>query len=264
MRNVVIIAMLIISFLNADNTNKLGMYEAIGTQAPLDLHFTDEDGKDVTLRQLADGRPLLLTLNYYVCSGICSPQLNELALTLEQMKLKEGLDYKVITVSINDAEGPAIATQKKKNHLDSINREFDRSAWSFLVGDAENIETLAKAVGFYYEKTVSDSGVVDFIHPSALISISPTGKICRYLNGIKQNPFDVKLAVYEAAQEKTGPSIAKIVNYCFSFDPASKKYVVDFERIIGIVMSLMLFGFLAYLIITGRKNSNYKKGEENE
>ena len=264
MRNVVIIAVLIISFLNADNANKLGMYEAIGKQAPLDLHFTDEDGKDVTLRQLADGRPLLLTLNYYVCSGICSPQLNELALTLEQMKLQEGIDYKVITVSINSVETPAVAAQKKKNHLDSINRKFDRNAWSFLVGTDENIEKLAKAVGFYYEKIVSDKGVRDFIHPAALIAISPSGKISRYLNGIKQNPFDVKLAVYEAAQEKTGPTIAKIVNYCFSFDPKNKKYVVNSERIIGIIMSLLLFGFLAYLIITGRKEPKSKKGEENE
>jgi len=263
-RNVLIMAMLLVSLLSADNTNKIGMYEAIGKQAPLDLHFTDENGKDVTLKELADGRPLLLTLNYYVCSGICSPQLNELALTLEHMELQEGVDYKVVTVSINSVETPTIAAQKKKNHLDSINRKFDRNAWSFLVGKDENIEKLAKAVGFYYERTVSDTGILDFIHPSALIAISPSGKISRYLNGIKQNPFDVKLAVYEAAQEKTGPTIAKIVNYCFSFDPKNKKYVVNGERIIGIVMSLLLFGFLAYLIITGRKEPQSNKGEENE
>ena len=264
MRNIAIMVMLLFSLLNADNTNKLGMYEAIGKQAPLDLQFIDENGKEVTLRQLADGKPLLLTLNYYVCSGICSPQLNELAATLEDMQLQEGIDYKVATVSINEVETPAIAKQKKDNHMQSIKRKFDESSWSFLVGNAENIETLAKAVGFYYERTVSPTGVVDFIHPSALISISPSGKISRYLNGIKQNPFDVKLAVYEAAQEKTGPSIAKVVNYCFSYDPKAKKYVADFEAIIGIIMSIMLFSFLAYLIITGRKEPKSKKGEENE
>lgn len=57
---------------------EVGIDEKLGQFVPLDSVLRDEDGHNVALRSLVD-RPTLLTLNYFRCAGICSPQLNALA-----------------------------------------------------------------------------------------------------------------------------------------------------------------------------------------
>jgi len=38
-----------------------------GSQVPLDLTFTDQDGRQVRLKDYFTGGPVILTLNYYSC-----------------------------------------------------------------------------------------------------------------------------------------------------------------------------------------------------
>src|ERR1035438_298545 len=57
---------------------EVGINEKLGATIPLDLALKGEDGKTVTLRQLID-KPTILTLNYFRCAGICTPQLGGVA-----------------------------------------------------------------------------------------------------------------------------------------------------------------------------------------
>ena len=53
--------------------------ERLGETVDLDAPFTDHTGARITLRDaLADGKPLLLSLNYYRCATLCGFQLNAL------------------------------------------------------------------------------------------------------------------------------------------------------------------------------------------
>lgn len=253
------ILILFCSALGANET--LGEEEHLGGYVPLDIPFLDETGKQVTLGQLMDGKPAILTLNYYVCPALCTLQLQDLAKNLEKVKLTENKDYKVITLSFDPVETPKDAAHKKSELTAAMTQHFDTSAWAFFTGTEANINQITQSVGFHYEKQVGHHGMVEYIHPAVLIALSPEGKITRYLNGIKQLPFDIQMAMMEASQGTVRPTIAKTLLFCFAFDAKSKTYVWATEKIVASVLSLILGGFFLYLVLTGRKKN---ASEEND
>ncbi len=262
MRKFLLSLLLVAGFVQAD---QLGVNEKLGQMVPLDLTFIDEESKKVTLKELMDGKPTILTLNYFRCAGICTPQLEDLAKMLSRLDLAENTDYKVVTVSFAEDETSDLAKAKKKNHIASIRRGFVQDAWHFVIGENNSSGILAEKVGFSFQKTVSPKGKVDYIHAAALIIISPEGKITRYLNGIEQLPFDVKMALVESSEGKVGPTIAKTLLFCFEYDPNGKKYVFLWEKVVGLIMLAIVFGFFIYLVKTGRKEEDHQnKGELNE
>lgn len=243
----------------------IGVNEKLGAMVPLDMTFIDEKGEKVTLKKMMDGKPAMLSLNYYRCSGICNAQLSDMAKMLGELDLTENKDYKVITVSFGEGETPVLAKAKRATMLKSIPRDFVHDAWHFYVSDGNSSAELAEKVGFTYKKEVSKAGVVDYIHPGTLILLSPEGKVTRYLNGINQLPFDVKMAVMEAGEGKIGPTIAKKLLLCFAYDPKGRTYVFQWEKISGIVITLIMIFFFIYLVKTsGRKeiDNQQNKGDE--
>jgi protein SCO1/2 len=242
---------------------QLGINENLGTMVPLDLTFINEKGERVTLKKLMDGKPTMISLNYFRCAGICTPQLNDMAKMLGRLDLAENTDYKVLTIGFAEDEGYELAAAKRNTMLKTIQREYVQDAWHFVVGENNSSGILANKVGFVFEKTVSPAGVVDYVHPAALIMLSPEGKVTRYLNGIEQLPFDVKMALMEAGQGKVGPTIAKNLLYCFAYDPKAKTYIFKWEKIAGAVMTLIMLAFFVYLVRTSRReeDTQHNKGD---
>ena len=239
----------------------LGVEEHPGGHVPLDVPFLDEAGHPVTFRQIMDGRPAILTLNYYGCPGLCTPQLNDLAQNLTMVKLSEKGDYRVITLSFDPDEAPADAAKKKANLMASMRRPYDPGAWTFLTGTAANIQKVTQSVGFDFEKQAGPDGKEEYVHPAVLVALSPDGKITRYLNGIQQLPFDIQMALMEASSGTVRPTIAKTLLFCFAFDPKNKTYVFAAEKVGAITLSLVLGGFFLYLVLSGRKKDD-GKGED--
>jgi protein SCO1/2 len=96
---------------------------------------------------------------------------------------------------------------------------------------------------------------LDFAHPSAIIVVSPAGKITRYLYGLTYLPFDVKMALIEAQKGIARPSIHKVLEYCFAYNPASKTYTLQVTRIFGsLILGVALLVFLGLLIRKTVKN----------
>jgi protein SCO1/2 len=240
---------------------KLGVEEHSAQRVPLDIPFLDETGKTVTFGEIMDGKPAILTLNYYGCPGLCTPQLNDLAQNLTRVKLAENKDYKVITLSFNPTETPEDAAKKKANLLASMQRPYDAEAWKFLTGTEANIRKVTDSVGFYYEKQVGQDGREVYIHPAVLVALSPEGKITRYLNGVQQLPFDIQMALMEASQGTVRPTIAKTLLFCFAYDPKNKTYVFALEKVGAVVLSLILAGFFLYLVLTGRKKESSERDD---
>jgi len=254
--------LLLLTLTALHSAEQLGVNEKLGQMVPLDLTFLDEKSNKVTLGKMMDGKPTIITLNYFRCAGICTPQLDDLSRTLSKLDLAENTDYKVLTISFAEDETPALAAAKRKNHLHAIQRDYVQDAWHFLIGENNSSAVLASKVGFVYEKTVSSTGVVDYLHPAALIILSPEGKITRYLNGIEQLPFDVKMALVEASEGRVGPTIAKTLLYCFAYDPVGKKYIFVWEKVAATVMLIIVFGFFIYLIRLGRKEDTSEEMKE--
>ncbi|PHQ55628.1 MAG: hypothetical protein COA30_06325 [Sulfurimonas sp.] len=226
----------------------LGINEKLGEYVPLDLVFINEQSERVTLGELMDGKPTLLTLNYFKCAGICSPQLNDMAIMLSRLHLAENTDFKVLTVDFAEDETPQLARDKKKNLIHSMNRAFVADAWHFVIGENNSSGVLAQSVGFKFKKTIAEDGQVDYIHGATLIVLSPTGKITRYMRGIEQLSTDVKLALIEAKDEKVTPTISKNSPYCFSEKPLGDTIVETGSKIWAIFMLSIIVLLFVYLI----------------
>jgi len=250
MKRYLLVLTLLFTFLNA---NTIGINEKLGVMVPMDLKFIDSDGKTKTLKELTQGKPTLLTLNYFKCSGLCSPQLNQLANMLGRLHLAENTDYKVLTVSFNESETAELAAAKKKNMIKSIGRNYVSDTWHFVIGKDGSSKVLADTVGFSFKKVVSKTGKVDYMHAASLIVLSPKGKVIRYMNGINQLVSDVQLAIEEADKGKIEPTVVKQVPYCFSQQQKIEKQFYLGEKIAGVIMLIMVFSLFLYLKKIGRK-----------
>ena len=71
----------------------------------------------------------------------------------------------------------------------------------------------------------------DFIHPAAIIFLSPKGAVTRYMYGVTYLPADVQMAVLEAARGEARPTISKFLSICFSYDPQGRSYRAETSRL---------------------------------
>jgi protein SCO1/2 len=237
------------------STEEVGVDEKLGQQVPLDLVLKDEDGKPVALRTLIN-KPTILTMNYFRCAGICTPQLNGLTEVINKVNAVPGKDFQVITVSFDDRDTPEMATQKRTNYLSQITRPILPTAWRFLTGDAATTRALANSMGFKYKK-VGD----DYIHAGAIMILSPQGEVTRYMYGITYLPADLDMALQEAARGETHPSINRLLKFCFSYDPAGRKYVLNFTKL---SMAITLLGAVIFMLVLVFKGRGKAKSEEGE
>ncbi len=238
---------------------EIGIDEHLGAMIPADATFYDETGRVVRLGELVD-RPTVLALVYYSCPGICSPLLDGVAEVMGRSQLAPGADYRVITISFDVHDTPAAATDeaertrrqdtqfnKRKNYMAQVGRDFDASGWRFLTGDQQNIDKITGAVGFKY---MLEKGT--FVHSGALTILSPQGEITRYLYGITYLPFDLEMAVSEASQGKVGPTVNKLLRYCFAYDPEGHTYALSMTRITGAMVMLFAAFVLFYVLVISR------------
>jgi len=242
------------AFAQAPAPGAVGVDEKLGAKVPLDLVLKDEDGQPVTLGTLID-RPTILTLNYFRCAGICTPLLNSMADTADKLPLEPDREFRIITVSFDDRDTPEIANRKRLNYFRQMSRPFPPSAWRFLTGDAASTKKLCDAVGFKFQRQGED-----FIHPGVIFFLSPKGKVTRYMYGITFLPADVQMALSEAAQGKVEPTISKLLQICFRYDPQGRRYVFSATRLAGALIILAALGFVAYLMTRGRRRPDAASG----
>ncbi|MGA2795960.1 MAG: SCO family protein [Thermoguttaceae bacterium] len=192
-------------------------------QIPLDLEFTDSSGKKITLGQLFDGKlPAILTMNYSDCPMLCSLQLNGLIDAIKPMNWNLGEQYQIITVSIDPLESPERAQLTKQKYLEQYGRLGSGAGWHFLTTQKEErIRKLADCIGFGYKY---DPAKKQFMHPALLTICTPSGRVSRYYSGIKYNPRDLRLSLYEAGEGKVGSVTDQVLLLCFHYDPDSGSY----------------------------------------
>ncbi|MBA4250205.1 MAG: SCO family protein [Chlorobiaceae bacterium] len=233
---------------------EIGIDEHLGDMVPMNLKFIDEKGNTVELKDIIT-KPTLLMFVYFECPSICSPLLSEVAQEISRINLKPGIDYQVVSISIDSDENFLLAADKKKNYIKSLKDEtFPEDAWRFLTGDSANIYSLTNSTGFMFKK-VDD----EFIHAGALIFLSPQGKITRYLLGTSFLPFDIKMALIEAQAGRTSPTVAKFLKFCFNYDPEGRKYVLNVTQIAGTLILLATVGFVLFLVIKPKKKDSKGK-----
>lgn len=225
---------------------EIGVDEKLNNVISLDAFLFDVNGDTVYLKDIYD-KPTIINFVYYRCPGICSPLMDGLAEVIDKSDLILGEDYQVLTISFDPRESSMLAIKKKNNYQNLMEKsEAAAKGWTFYTADSANIALLTDATGFRFKPVAND-----FIHSATLIITSPEGKITRYMNGIYFLPFELKMSIIDASEGKTGPTINKVLQYCYSFDPEGQKYKLEITRVAG---TLILFiGLVIFLILVIKK-----------
>jgi protein SCO1 len=237
----------------AISASAVGIEERLGASVDLDLRFAGEDGAQVRLGDLVR-TPVILSLVYFRCPNACDFLLIGMADVLNSLPAEPGKDYRVLTLSIDDRETAMDARAAKRIGLESIGRPFPADAWRFLTGSGEAIRALSDAVGFRFAR----NGDV-FDHPLGLVVLSPQGKVVRYLNGTAFLPADLKMSLLEASTGTIGPTISRVLRFCFRTDPSSHRLVFNTLKVTGAVTLTIAAAFVLYLILSTRKRRMKRK-----
>ena len=226
----------------------VGITERLGSTVPLDIELRSETGDTLLLSDIVD-RPTFLGLVYYTCPGVCNPFLEGMAKVFDQTAGLPGKDYNIITLSFSQLDTPATALRRKNEVMGAMKRDIPDGSWRFLTADAKNIRRITEAVGFQYTPSQNVDG--NFLHRSSLITLSPSGKIVRYMSGTDFLPAVIQIAIAEATEGRIGATITKAIAYCFDVDPVSRKYVLDIKKVFGI--SITIGGLFFWGALTASK-----------
>lgn len=244
------------------NIQNVGVTEHLGENIPLDLTFTNAEGNSVTLKELfKNGKPVLLNPVYYECPQLCSMIKEAIFQGVKDLQWSPGADYNIITFSFDHEEGPELATENKQRFLNKLDRKGAENGWHFLSGDKKNIKKLTEAVGFNYNKLENGQ----YAHGAAIMFLSPEGTITRYLYGLKFDEFNMRNALYEAADGEIGSTAEQVLLYCYQYDADSNSYAPVAWRImkIGGFATMIILGiFLGFMWMRYRYSSNEKQIKE--
>ncbi len=215
-RNTMILAAFLLSVSQTGMGNGyVAIEEHLDTYLPDSLLFMTEDSVPVNLREMTGSLPTVISPVYYDCPGLCTPIMNGLATLLKQTDLEIGKDFRFVNISFNESENPYLAAVKKSNYMELANDEMAARYWNFLTGNRKTIDGLLDCLGY----SVIRNGK-DILHPAAIVIVSPGGKITKYMYGTSFNPMEFKMAIREAARERSVPTITKLLKICFNYEPA--------------------------------------------
>lgn len=226
-----------------DQQMQIGFEEKQGQYADMSTRLVNENGDTVTLKDVIT-RPTILNMVYYMCPGTCSPLMWGISKFIDQVDLKLGTDYQVITISFDPTERIDLGIKKKASYLSNMKDKESAKYWQFFVSDSSNIARLTNSVGFHYQLVNGQ-----YVHPTGLIALAPDGKITRYMRGIDFLPFDIKITMVEAANGKTGPSINRLLAVCYSYDKTGNQFVFNVTKVSAILISFVAALFLIFLVI---------------
>jgi protein SCO1/2 len=219
----------------------VGIEPHLDEQIPPNLMFHDETGRAVGLGDYFGHKPMILNLVYYRCPMLCGEVLSGLESALRVLKFDVGKEFDVITVSFDARETPEMAAAKKAEYLKRYRRARAAQGWHFLTGPQESIDALTKAAGFQYQY---DSKTGQFAHATAIMMLTPQGKIAQYYYGVEYAPKDLRLGLIQASENKIGNLVDQVLLYCYHYDPASGKYG-------AMVMRIMRFSAAVTLLVLG-------------
>jgi protein SCO1/2 len=182
---------------------------------------------------------------------LCGEVLSSLTSTLRLVKLDVGKDFDVLTVSFDWRETPELAAAKKAPIIKRYGRDGAAAGWHFLTGPENSIAALTQAAGFQYQY---DANTAQFAHATAIMVLTPEGKIAQYYYGVDYAPKDIRLGLVQASNHKIGNVVDQVLLYCYHYNPATGKYgavIVRILRLSGLATIVILGTMIALLLRRG-------------
>jgi protein SCO1/2 len=173
--------------------------------------------------------------------------LNGVLRSVKGFKMTAGKEYEIVAVSFDPRETPPTAAAKKQAYVKGYNQPGSESGWHFLTGNEASSKALADAVGFHY---AYDAVTNQYAHGSAIMLLTPEGRVSKYFYGIDYPARDVRLGIVEASNGRIGSAIDQVMLYCYHYDPANGKYglvIMNVLRIAGLITLTVLVTFMAVM-----------------
>jgi len=161
------------------------------------------------------------------------------------LKTTAGEDYEIVAVSFDPRETPDLAVGKKAAYIKGYGRPDGDKGWHFLTGPETSSRQVADSVGFHY---TLDPVSKQYAHASAIMVLTPEGRVARYFYGIDYPSRDVKLGLVEASGGRIGSPVDQVTLYCFHYDAATGKYglaIMNVLRGAGLLTAGALATFMA-------------------
>ena len=234
----------------------VGIEQRLDDQIPADLAFRDETGKAVRLGDYFGKKPMILNLVYYNCPMLCGEVLSGLTSALRVLKFDVGKEFDVLTISFDPRETPEMATKKKAEFLKRYGRAGAAEGWHFLTGPQESITALTKAAGFQYQ---FDPKTGQFAHATAIMVLTPEGKIAQYYYGVEYAPKDLRLGLIQSSQNKIGTLADQVLLYCYHYDPTTGKYGAIISRVLKLAGLATLLGLGILMTVLIRLGSGHQE-----
>lgn len=233
----------------------VGIEQHLDEQVPPELVFRDETGRPVKLGDYFGKRPMVLSLVYYQCPMLCGEVLSGLATALRVVPFDIGKEFDVLTVSFNPRETPEMAAEKKAEYLKRYKREGAAEGWHFLTGPEESIAALAQTAGFQYQY---DPKTGQYSHATAIMVLTPEGRISQYYYGVEFPPKDLRLGLVQASQNKIGTIVDQVILYCYHYNPDTGKYGAIVARVLQIAGGVTIFVLGTFLLVLFRLDPSRK------
>jgi protein SCO1/2 len=168
------------------------------------------------------------------------------------LKFDVGKEFDVLTISFDPKETPEMAVRKKAEYLKRYGRPGAAQGWHFLTGPPASIDALTKAAGFQYQY---DSKNGQFAHATAIMVLTPEGKIAQYYYGVEFAPKDLRLGLIQASENKIGTVVDQLLLYCYHYDPDTGKYGAIISRVLQLAAGATVLILGTLLVVLFRLGS---------
>lgn len=231
-------------------TDKMGIDQKLGAQLPLDLQFTDDTGKTVTLRDiLPTNRPTFFLPVFFTCKGVCDLEMHSLLSTLVKMKktYPVGGKFDVVMFGIHPKETYDLAAAKKAEMMEIYANKPSESSWHMLVGSEENIRKVTDTLGFRFDY---NKELNQINHPTGSMVITPDGRVSSYIYGAEFYTKVLQDKLNLAAENKIGKVETEVVLLgCIRMNPATGQRTLIIEGFLRILCILTLIILVAWISV---------------
>ncbi len=232
----------------------------LGAPIRKDFAMIDNEGKSFVLGEML-GKPMILLFSYYGCGGSCPIMNTLLKQALDKIdRFKLGTDFNVLTISFDQHDNAnTMRTFVNENKLSQHSANGWRHA--LLQNKETDLEQLTSSVGYKFFWSRADEV---FLHPNALIFLTPQGRVARYLYGTSIAPDNIEKALIDADWGRISNSsnvIDILTGVCYSYNFKEGKYSFNLSLVAGLaalIFGLSLIG-LSTLIYRHKMRQNKKE-----
>jgi len=215
----------------------------LGAQLTLDREMIDASGARLTLGETLNGRPALVIFGYDKCPNLCGITQQAVASDLKKTSLSP-TDYRALFISIDPDETSADAASARDD-IASVAGPAGLPAWRFLTSSEGAGAALANEAGITFDRR---KGIDQFVHPIAVIALTPSGRISQVLPALTFTPRDLELALVEASANRLGSIADHIFLLCAGFDSSKGQYTPAIWAALKVASLATLLGLAATVL----------------